>query len=231
MTEQSLVIRVEDLTKVYLMGEIEVHALQGVSFSVKRGEVLAIMGPSGSGKSTLMNMIGFLDVPTGGDYYLEDQLVSTLDEDQLALVRNQKIGFVFQKFNLLPRATALANVELPLRYAGNTNSRKELAQEALEAVGLGDRITHQPNELSGGQQQRVAIARALVNRPSIILADEPTGNLDSVSGDEIMKLLLDLNKTQETTLMIVTHDPEVAAIAKRVIYLRDGLIESEEVRS
>jgi putative ABC transport system ATP-binding protein len=211
------------------MGEIEVHALRGVSFSVQKGEVLAIMGPSGSGKSTLMNMIGCLDNPTDGDYTLEGELVSTLNDDELATVRNQKIGFVFQKFNLLPRATALANVELPLRYAGITNERSELARGALEAVGLGDRIQHQPNELSGGQQQRVAIARALVNNPAIILADEPTGNLDSTSGDEIKKLLLDLNHNNGTTLLIVTHDPEVAQIAERVIYLRDGMIESEEV--
>ena len=226
---QDDVIRVENLTKVYQMGEIEVHALRGVSFSVHKGEVLAIMGPSGSGKSTLMNMIGCLDVPSSGDYYLEGELVSELDEDQLALVRNQKIGFVFQKFNLLPRATALANVELPLRYAGITTERSEMAEKALVAVGLGDRIRHQPNELSGGQQQRVAIARALVNNPAIILADEPTGNLDSTSGDEIKKLLLDLNHNDGTTLVIVTHDPEVAHIAQRVIHLRDGQIEKEEV--
>jgi len=231
MNEQEQVIRINHLTKVYQMGEIEVHALRGVSFMVTSGEVLAIMGPSGSGKSTLMNMIGCLDVPTEGDYYLEGELVSTLDEDQLAIVRNRKIGFVFQKFNLLPRATALANVELPLRYAGTNGSRSDLAQQALEAVGLGDRIYHQPNELSGGQQQRVAIARALVNNPAIILADEPTGNLDTTSGDEIMNLLLDLNRTQGTTLIIVTHDPEVASIAERIIYLRDGLIENQEVRS
>jgi len=231
MADQKQVIRVENLTKVYQMGEIEVHALRGVSFSVRQGEVLAIMGPSGSGKSTLMNMIGCLDVPTSGDYYLEGELVSSLDEDQLALVRNQKIGFVFQKFNLLPRASALANVELPLRYAGSNGNRKERAREVLEAVGLGDRVRHQPNELSGGQQQRVAIARALVNDPAIILADEPTGNLDSVSGEEIMNLLLELNRNNGTTLLIVTHDPEIAAVAERVINLHDGSIASEEVRA
>jgi putative ABC transport system ATP-binding protein len=231
MSADEKVIRIENLAKVYQMGEIQVHALRGVSFSVDRGEVLAIMGPSGSGKSTLMNMIGCLDIPSSGDYYLEGELVSSLDDDQLALVRNRKIGFVFQKFNLLARATALANVELPLRYAGINGDRKARAQKALEAVGLGDRIHHQPNELSGGQQQRVAIARALVNEPAIILADEPTGNLDTKSGDEIMKLLLDLNKTQGTTLLIVTHDPEVAAIAERIIHLRDGAIEGQEVRS
>jgi putative ABC transport system ATP-binding protein len=231
MNDQEQVIRIENMTKIYQMGEIQVHALRGVSFTVKKGEVLAIMGPSGSGKSTLMNMIGCLDAPTSGDYFLEGELVSTLADDQLALVRNRKIGFVFQQFNLLARATALANVELPLRYAGKNGSRRDMARTALEAVGLGDRILHQPNELSGGQQQRVAIARALVNEPAIILADEPTGNLDTKSGDEIMKLLLDLNKTQGTTLLIVTHDPEVAKVAERVIYLRDGLIEKQEERA
>ena len=228
MTVQEEVIRVENLTKVYQMGDIQVHALRGVSFTVQKGEVLAIMGPSGSGKSTLMNMIGCLDAPTTGDYYLEDELVSTLDDDQLALVRNRKIGFVFQTFNLLPRATALANVELPLRYAGKNGIRNQLSREALESVGLGDRIYHQPNELSGGQQQRVAIARALINEPAIILADEPTGNLDSKSGEEILNLLLELNRTKGTTLLIVTHDPHAASIAERIIHLRDGQIEKEE---
>ena len=230
MAENEQVIRTENLTKIYQMGEILVNALHGVSFTVERGEVLAIMGPSGSGKSTLMNMIGCLDIPTSGDYFLEGELISSLDDDELALVRNRKIGFVFQKFNLLPRATALANVELPLRYAGIDGERKMLAQKALESVGLGDRIYHQPNELSGGQQQRVAIARALVNEPAIILADEPTGNLDSQSGEEIMRLLLELNKTQGTTLLIVTHDPDVVSVAERIIHLRDGEIENEEIR-
>ena len=229
MSEQEYVIKIENLTKVYQMGEIEVHALRGVSFTVKPGEVLAIMGPSGSGKSTLMNMIGCLDNPTDGEYYLDGELVSTLVDDELAEVRNRKIGFVFQQFNLLPRATALTNVELPLRYSGLNGSRKELALKALDAVGLSDRVDHQPNELSGGQQQRVAIARALVNNPAIILADEPTGNLDTTSGDEIMKLLLSLNQTEGTTLLIVTHDPEVSALAERVLHLRDGRIEKEEM--
>jgi len=230
MAEHEQVIRIENLSKIYQMGEIQVHALRDVSFTVQKGEVLAIMGPSGSGKSTLMNMIGCLDNPTSGDYYLESEQVSSLDDDELALVRNRKIGFVFQKFNLLPRATALANVELPLRYAGINGDRKNLAQKALESVGLGDRIYHQPNELSGGQQQRVAIARALVNEPAIILADEPTGNLDTQSGDEIMRLLLELNKTKGTTLLIVTHDPDIASVAERIIHLRDGEIEKEEIR-
>ena len=218
------VILVNELRKIYKIGEIEVHALDGVSFNIERGEVISIMGPSGSGKSTLKNLLGCLDHPTDGSYKLDGEEVSELDDDQLAGIRNRKVGFVFQSFNLLPRATALANVELPMRYAGQVPDRKLRATEALASVGLADRITHRPTELSGGQQQRVAIARALVNKPSILMADEPTGNLDSKSGKEIMELLLNLNKDKGTTLIIVTHDPKIAEQTQRVIRLVDGKI-------
>lgn len=186
------------------------------------------MGPSGSGKSTLMNIIGCLDRPSSGDYILDGEQVSNLKDDELAAIRNQKVGFVFQSFNLLARATALSNVELPMRYSSNRKNRKQTAKDALESVGLGDRIYHRPNELSGGQQQRVAVARALVNHPAIILADEPTGNLDTKSGEELMSLLLTLNKERGTTLVIVTHDPEIASLTQRVIYIRDGVVEESD---
>jgi len=220
------VIVAENLTKVYKMGVVEVHALRGISLKIKRGEVVAIMGPSGSGKSTLMNMLGCLDRPTKGEYFLDGELVSTLNDDQLADIRNRKVGFVFQSFNLLSRTTALGNVELPLRYAGLTSGRRERAREALEAVGLSERMAHKPQELSGGEQQRVAIARALVNDPAIILADEPTGNIDSKVGQEIMELLMTLNREKGTTLIIVTHDPNVAEQTQRIIRLKDGLVEN-----
>jgi len=220
------VIEARDIRKVYLMGLVEVEALRGVSFDIKRGEVVAIMGPSGSGKSTLMNTLGCLDRPSSGEYTLDGETVASLNDDQLASIRNRKVGFVFQSFNLLSRQTAITNVELPLRYSGSTEGRRERAIEALKAVGLGDRMTHRPTELSGGQQQRVAIARAIVNKPAMIMADEPTGNLDSKVGKEIMNLLLNLNKDSGTTLIIVTHDPVIAEQTQRVIRLRDGLLES-----
>ncbi len=221
------VITATDIRKTYKMGEVEVEALCGVSIRIARGEVVAIMGPSGSGKSTLMNIIGCLDRPTSGEYVLDNSLVSSLNDDQLATIRNKKVGFVFQSFNLLSRATALANVELPLRYAGAIHNRRDRANAALEAVGLSNRVNHRPNELSGGQQQRVAIARALVNEPAIILADEPTGNLDSRSGKEIMELLLTLNREHGTTLLIVTHAPDIAEQTQRVIRLKDGMVEEK----
>ncbi|HEX9330381.1 MAG TPA: ABC transporter ATP-binding protein [Anaerolineales bacterium] len=220
------VIEARDLRKVYKMGEVEVEALRGVSFEIKRGEVIAIMGPSGSGKSTLMNTLGCLDRPTSGEYVLDGEPVASLNDDQLASIRNRKVGFVFQSFNLLSRQTAIANVELPLRYAGNQDGRRQRAIEALKAVGLGDRMTHRPYELSGGQQQRVAIARAIVNNPAMVMADEPTGNLDSKVGKEIMTLLLNLNKEYGTTLIIVTHDPVIAEQTQRAIHLRDGLLDA-----
>jgi len=219
------VIEAHDLAKVYKMGDIQVHALRGINVQIRRGEMLSIMGPSGSGKSTLMNILGCLDRPSGGEYILDGERVSKLNDDQLASIRNRKVGFIFQSFNLLPRQTALSNVELPMRYAGQGRDGKKKARQALEAVGLADRITHRPMELSGGQQQRVAIARALVNDPAIIMADEPTGNLDSKSGKEIIDLLTRLNQERQTTVIIVTHDPNIAAHTQRVIRLFDGLVE------
>jgi len=219
------VIETHDLRKMYKMGEVEVHALRGVSFNIKRGEVVSIMGPSGSGKSTLMNTLGCLDRPTAGEYFLDGEAVASLNDDQLADIRNRKVGFVFQSFNLLSRQTAITNVELPLRYSGSTDGRRQRAMDALKAVGLEDRMTHRPYELSGGQQQRVAVARAIVNNPAIIMADEPTGNLDSKVGQEIMNLLLNLNKDLGTTLIIVTHDPRIAEQTQRVIRLIDGLLD------
>jgi len=216
------VIEARNLTKTYMMGEFEVQALRNVSINIERGEMVSIMGPSGSGKSTMMNTLGCLDRPTSGEYFLDGESVADMDDDQLASVRNRKVGFVFQSFNLLSRLTALGNVELPLRYAGLTEGRRERAQAALEAVGLSDRMTHRPYELSGGQQQRVAVARAIVNDPAMIMADEPTGNLDSKVGKEIINLLLSLNKERGTTLIIVTHDPKIAEQTRRIIRLRDG---------
>ncbi len=222
----SALIEIEEVTKVYRLGAVEVPALRGVSFRVERGEVLAIMGPSGSGKSSLLNIVGCLDKPSSGRYRLEGTDVASLGDEALAVVRNQKIGFVFQTFNLLPRASAFANVELPLMYSKQDGSAKERVKAALESVGLGDRIHHRPNELSGGEQQRVAIARALINNPSLLLADEPTGNLDSMTGQEILELLLAMNRARGLTLVLVTHDAGVAAKAGRILRLKDGLIDS-----
>jgi len=219
------VIEVDDVKKIYQMGVVEVHALAGVSFHVRRGEVVAIMGPSGAGKSTIMNILGCLDRPTSGEYTLDGEPVSELNDDQLASIRNRKVGFVFQSFMLLPRQTALANVSLPMRYAGVPAQERNLrARKALDSVGLGARVNHKPTELSGGQQQRVAVARALVNDPAIIMADEPTGNLDSKSGKEIMELLLRLNAENNTTVIIITHDEKIGDQAQRIIRLQDGLL-------
>ena len=224
------VIRTDDLRKVYVMGAEEVHALRGATFELERGEYVAIMGPSGSGKSTLMNLIGCLDTPTSGQYWLNGKLVSEMDDDELAYIRNKEIGFVFQTFNLLPRATALHNVELPLIYNGTPRAQRiEMAKRALERVDLANRMDHKPNELSGGQRQRVAVARALVNNPSIILADEPTGNLDSATSHEIMGLFDQLNR-QGNTIILVTHEHDIAEHAHRVLHILDGRINRDERR-
>jgi len=223
------VVNAHGLTKVYTMGEIKVHALRGLNIEIKKGEVVAIMGPSGSGKSTLMNLLGCLDRPTDGEYYLDGVSVATMNDDELASIRNEKVGFVFQTFNLLPRATAVVNVMLPLRYSHDRGNSRQRAEQALIEVGLEDRMHHRPNELSGGQQQRVAVARALVNKPAIIMADEPTGNLDTKTGEEILDMLLSLNQETGTTLIIVSHDPEIALLAERIIYIRDGVVENRKV--
>jgi putative ABC transport system ATP-binding protein len=228
LVSSGIVIKTLELTKVYEMGSEQVHALSGVDVEIRKGEYVAIMGPSGSGKSTLMNLIGCLDSPSSGKYWLAGRLVSDLDDDELAYIRNKEIGFVFQTFNLLPRATALHNVELPLIYNGTpAEERIEKAKKALERVDLMDRMTHKPNELSGGQRQRVAIARALVNSPSIVLGDEPTGNLDSKTGEEIMALFENLHK-QGNTIILVTHENDIAQHAHRIIHIRDGKVASDE---
>jgi putative ABC transport system ATP-binding protein len=228
LVDAGIVIQTEDLWKTYEMGAEQLHALRGVDLQIHKGEYVAIMGPSGSGKSTLMNLIGCLDTPTKGSYWLAGRLVSQLDDDELAYIRNREIGFVFQTFNLLPRATALHNVELPMIYNGTPSAeRQERAKQALQQVDLAERMMHKPNELSGGQRQRVAIARALVNNPSILLADEPTGNLDSATGEEIMALFARLHKGGNT-IILVTHEADIAAHAHRTIRLRDGNIERDE---
>lgn len=228
LVSSGVVIKTQDLSKVYEMGSEQVHALRGVDIEIRKGEYVAIMGPSGSGKSTLMNLIGCLDSPSSGKYWLAGRLVSELDDDELAYIRNKEIGFVFQTFNLLPRATALHNVELPLIYNGTpAEERIEKAKLALERVDLTSRMSHKPNELSGGQRQRVAIARALVNSPSIVLADEPTGNLDSKTGDEIMALFANLHE-QGNTIIVVTHEPDIAQNAHRIIFIRDGKVASDQ---
>ncbi|MDF1512965.1 MAG: ABC transporter ATP-binding protein [Anaerolineae bacterium] len=228
MNNKDIVIWTNDLHKVYKMGTNEVHALRGVSITITKGEIIAIMGPSGSGKSTLMNILGCLDQPTWGTYTLAGKDVSKMSDDELAVVRNRSVGFIFQNFNLLARTSALDNVVLPLIYAGTSvRDRRKRAKDVLDAVGLGDRIHHAPNELSGGQQQRVAVARALVNEPSIILADEPTGNLDSKSGEEIMAILQRLNEEMGITVILVTHDPRISAYAQRILHLFDGKVTEE----
>ena len=220
-------INLQSVTKTYQMGNVEVKALDGVSLSIQQGEMVAIMGPSGSGKSTLMNIVGCLDVPTSGKYFLESDEVGSLNDNRLAEIRNRKIGFIFQTYNLLPRLTALANVELPLLY-GSSQDRRRRALEALEKVGLGDRIHHRPTELSGGQQQRVGIARALVKEPAILLADEPTGNLDSQSSKEIIDILQGLNREEGITVLVVTHEPDIAGHTRRVVSMLDGVVVKDE---
>ena len=228
LVDRGVAILTEGLWKTYEMGDEKLHALRGIDLTIRKGEYVAIMGPSGSGKSTLMNLIGCLDTPTSGKYWLAGRLVSELDDDELAAIRNKEIGFVFQTFNLLPRATALHNVELPMIYNGTpSEERLARAKRALEAVDLGDRMLHKPNELSGGQRQRVAVARALVNSPSIVLADEPTGNLDTKTGDEIMALFARLHG-EGNTLILVTHENDVAKRANRIIHVRDGKVETDE---